>query len=229
MPARRQHRAVRPAPPRRSGPALAEALAFSAHALERFERRAPGEIVQRNEQALRALIAQQGLVLTGLPAWFHGTVSSRALLVGIAGRFVLPAVPAPVRDGVLPARRWLATTFISRDLGADLAELSGEDLSAHTFLPERVVAEWASRGGRLATRPHAALRADLARIPAGSPALTSLAVSVAGRDELRVALAGGTLVLIRAARHEGHGARLRATGWLPAAGAETDPAAARGS
>jgi hypothetical protein len=45
-------------------------------------------------------------------------------------------MPAPARRGALPARAWLAITFISRDMIADLAVLSGEDIAALTFLTE---------------------------------------------------------------------------------------------
>jgi hypothetical protein len=198
---------------RSSGPALAEAIEFSGHALDRFAQRGPGAAVDRDEPTLRLLIARQGVVLARPPAWFHGSAPDGGVLVGIAGRFVVPLVRAPIRAGALPSRPWRAVTFVSRELAADLARVSGEDLAAPTFLPQRVVGAWAAHtpGSTAATGE---LRAALAAIPAGAPALSTRPASVAGRDELHVRLPGGTLVLVRADRREGHGARLRATAWL---------------
>ena len=139
------------------------------------------------------------------PAWFHGTTGTVAFVVGIAGRFVLPVVRAPTRDGLVPARAWLAKTFISRDLGADVEDLSGEDIAALTFVPARVLAAWASHAATEEGDP----RARLARRAGASPGrlpgvLLSRPASDAGRDEPPVSLS------FRAA-HEGHGARRRAT------------------
>jgi hypothetical protein len=215
---RRRSRLNVPSLPRSSGRALAEAIAFSPHALERFAERGPREIEQRDELALRALIAHAGVVLSRPPSWFHGPVADDAVLVGISKRYVVPVVPAAIRDGALPARRWHATTFISRDLGPDLLTISGEDLSALTMSPRRVVTAWSAADLRRAVGAHAALRHELRRIQASSAAVTV----VAGGDELQVALPGGTLVLVRAGRNEGHGARLRAVAWRPDALADQD-------
>lgn len=219
----RKRRHARPSPrPRSSGPALAEAIAFSEHALARFAQRAT-DTRQHEETALRSLIARQGMVLAKPPAWFHGDPPPGGFLVGIAGRYVLPVARAPRRGGFAPARAWLATTFISRDLSADLATLSGEDIAALTFLPQKVISNWAAHSPGETPATHTALRAALARIPAGAPALSSRPAAAAGRDELHVTLPAGTLVVIRAERHERHGDRLRATAWLPTS---ADPAAA---
>jgi hypothetical protein len=215
---RRRSRLNVPTLPRSSGRALAEAIAFSPHALERFAERGPREIKQRDELALRVLIAHAGVVLTRPPSWFHGPVADDTVLVGISKRFVVPVVPAAIRDGALPARRWHATTFISRGLGADLRTLSGEDLSALTMIPRRVVAAWVAADPGRAVGAHAALRDELRRISAASAAVAF----IAGSDELQVALPGGTLVLVRAGRNEGHGARLRAVAWRPDALADQD-------
>jgi hypothetical protein len=165
---------------------------------------------------LRSLVARQGRVLDKPPAWFHPGKAGSEFLIGIAGRYVLPVVRAPMTVHVVPARPWLATTFVARDLGSDLCYLSGRDLVAITFFPQRVLLEWASRQRGVAEHCAPDLLAEVADLPAGSDALTARPAMAAGRAEIHVRVRCGTLVLIRAARNEGHGARLRATGWVQA-------------
>ena len=209
-----------PKPPR-PGPPLAEQLRLTHHAIQRFQQRAPDLAGDEPRARLAELVESQGVVLTEpLPHWLQGDAPAGGFLIAIQGRYVIPV--RPVRADVMPARPWRATTFISRELSAeDLRELTGDDLAALTLIAARVARRWAegSRHVEDASETQRCdsvveLRRELARIPCGGQALSWVPTKVAGRDELHVRMADGTLVLVRPRREEQHRARFRTVAWI---------------
>jgi hypothetical protein len=208
--------------PPRSGRPLAEQLRLSHHAVERFRRRAPELAGDDPRQRLAELVEREGAVLAKPPSWFQGNAPAGGFLIGIRGRYVMPVRPVRSLEMVL-ARPWRATTFISRVLSADdLRELTGDELAALTLVTGRVARRW-TEGSRDGVDGNdgqhqdavVRLRRELAKIPEGGRALSWAPAEVAGRDELHVALADGTLVLVRPRREEQHPARFRTVTWLP--------------
>jgi hypothetical protein len=194
-------------------------LRLSHHAVKRFRRRAPELAGDEPRRRLAELIQNDGVVLVRPPEWFQGNAPAGGFLIGIHGRYVLP-VPRVRSPGVILARPWRATTFISRELSADdLRELTGDELAALTLITTRVARRWLERSRGVSTEaqhvdPTTLLRRALAAIPAGGRALSWVRAAVADQDALHVAMAGGTLVLVRPRREEQHRVRFRTVAWI---------------
>lgn len=129
-----------------AGRELAEAVELSWHCVERFALRANLDAEHDGETALRDLVAARGVVREHPPAWYHGRRGATLFYLVLDGRYVIPVQQARLRGSSLPARPYVATTLVSRDItDADIAVMTGEALARLVALPREVLADWAER------------------------------------------------------------------------------------
>jgi len=210
--------APRPSLPR-PGRALADALALTDHCIERYRARArrSGATVAELRSELADVIARKGVAVKRPPAWFFGGRGATAFYVTVDGQWVLPAQPARLVDGALPARPYVVTTFITRDISeADLAEFTGEELAALIKLPPRVVGAWRQAADDDEQPAEQRLRDAIAATgSAHRDAPAWLRSRKPAPDRFFVSLDDGTLLVVsRTRRDEGHRAPFRATDLL---------------
>jgi hypothetical protein len=207
--------------PRRGSP-LREAIELSAHAVERFAVRgralhAPGV---NAADRLHDLIEQRGVARVRAPTWFQGKSTYGGFFVSLDGSYLLLTEPVALRDGVLPSRPFIATTFIAMQLAdADLAEMTSEELSLTVALPPQILDAWETALAIRGAEPEElrAVIADRGRATREQPIWLRTRRSDMDRFFVRIE-EDIILVVGRGRRSGGRGARFRATALFDAFG-----------